>query len=162
MSQENEQELRKYLVWNLGSGNAHVTFESAVHALPAELRGRKPDGAEHSLWEVLEHIRICQRDILEFSRNPDHVSPNWPDGYWPPSQEPPSSEAWGQSVEAFLKDREEMAALIEDTSNNLYERFAHGDGQNLLREALLLVDHNAYHLGEMVLVRRILGAWPAS
>ncbi|MCP5109615.1 MAG: DinB family protein [bacterium] len=160
VSQNSDQELRKYLVWNLQSGNAHVTFEAVVEGLPAELRGRKPTGAEHTLWEVLEHLRICQWDILEFSRNPDHVSPEWPAGYWPATAAPPTTEAWDESVARFLKDRSEMAALVEDPAADLYERFPHGDGQTLLREVLLLADHNAYHLGEMLLVRRLLGAWP--
>jgi hypothetical protein len=123
------------------------------------MRGKRPEGAEHSPWEILEHMRLAQSDILEFSRDPKHTSPEWPSGYWPKKQAPPNSTAWNKSVKAFQADLKATCQLVERPSTNLYARIPHGDGQTILREALLIADHNAYHLGEMVLVRRLLGAW---
>jgi hypothetical protein len=114
---------------------------------------------EHSLWEILEHMRIAQSDILEFSRDAKHVSPEWPSGYWPKSKTPPNDKAWAKSVRAFAADLETMRELVAADSTDLHAPIPHGDGQTILREALLIADHNAYHLGEMVLVRRLLGAW---
>ena len=127
--------------------------------MPAALRGKRPHGAEHSPWEILEHMRIAQWDILEFSRDPRHQSPEWPGGYWPGSPAPPDEKAWDKSVRAFRRDLKAMCDLVANPSTDLYARIPHGDGQTILREALLAADHNAYHLGEMVLVRRLLGAW---
>ncbi|HXR39788.1 MAG TPA: DinB family protein [Terracidiphilus sp.] len=151
--------LRQHLIKLLKGGDAHVVFEEAVRDFPAELRGKTPRGAEHSAWELLEHLRIAQWDILEFSRNPDHKSPEWPGGYWPGSAAPPDAKAWDKSVHAYLEDCKEMCALVGDERTNLFARIPHGDGQTILREALLVADHNAYHLGQMVLLRRLLGAW---
>jgi hypothetical protein len=156
---EHDKELRAHLVDLLKSGHAHATFEDSVKELPAELRGRVPEGATHSPWQVLEHLRLAQWDILEFSRDANHVSPEWPKGYWPQSPAPPGPRAWEESAAAFLRDREGMCALVSDSANDLFARIPHGDGQTLLREALLAADHNAYHIGQMVLVRRLLGAW---
>jgi hypothetical protein len=114
----------------------------------------------HSPWEILEHLRIAQEDILEFGRSPDWVSPEWPAGYWPPSPEPPGEPAWERSLRAFRDDLATMKELVSAPDGDLYEPFPWGDGQTLLRQALLVADHNAYHLGEMVAVRRALGAWP--
>lgn len=154
-----EKALRAHLLDLLGSGNAHITFDRAIHGLPAKLRGVKPPRAPHSAWQILEHLRIAQWDILEFSRNSAHRSPDWPAGYWPPSVAPPAASSWGKTASLFRADLEAMKALIAGPGNDLYAIIPHGDGQTLLREALLLADHNAYHLGEMVLVRRLLGAW---
>jgi hypothetical protein len=151
--------LRQHVVEVLQGGHAHATFDAAVKNMPAALRGKRPKGAEHSSWEILEHLRIAQWDILEFSRNPKHKSPDWPAGYWPSTQAPPDENAWDKSVRAFRKDLKAMCDLIRDESTDLLTQIPHGDGQTILREALLTVDHNAYHLGEMVLVRRLLGAW---
>ena len=156
---EHDQQLREHLVALLTSGHAHATFEDAVKRLPPELRRKIPGGAEHSPWQVLEHLRLAQWDILEFSRNPKHVSPEWPKGYWPEAPAPPGEHAWDESIEAFLRDRKALCDLVSDPTNDLLEKLPHGDGQTLLREALLAADHNAYHIGEMVLVRRLLGAW---
>jgi DinB superfamily len=123
------------------------------------LRGKRPRGAEHSAWEILEHLRIAQWDILEFSRNPKHKSPDWPKGYWPSAAEPPDDRAWDKSVSAFRKDLKAMCDLLADKSTDLFAKIPHGDGQTILREALLTADHNAYHLGELVLLRRLLGTW---
>jgi hypothetical protein len=151
--------LRQHLVEVLKGGHAHATFDAAVKDLPAALRGKRPRGAEHSPWEILEHLRIAQWDILEFSRNPKHKSPDWPTGYWPATQAPPDEKAWDKSVRAFRKDLKAMSDLVTDESADLLAKIPHGNGQTILREALLAVDHNAYHIGEMVLVRRLLGAW---
>lgn len=151
--------LREQLVNLLNGGHAHATFDAAVKNLPVALRGKRPRGAEHSPWEVLEHLRIAQWDILEFSRDARHKSPDWPGGYWPAASAPPDEKAWDKSVRAFRRDLKAMCSLVADPSTNLQARIAHGDGQTILREVLLAADHNAYHLGEMVLLRRMLGAW---
>jgi len=156
---KNEAALREHIVNLLTLGNAHATFEQAVKGLPAELQGTRPKGAEHSPWEILEHLRIAQWDILEFSRDAKHKSPDWPTGYWPQSAAPPDEKAWDKSVRAFRRDLKAMCGLVQDEKTNLYAKIPHGDGQTILREALLTADHNAYHVGELVLVRRLLGAW---
>lgn len=161
MAEDRDAGLRKQLVELIKGGNAHTDFEKALEDFPAELRGTRPTGSPHSPWELLEHMRIAQWDILEFSRDPNHKSPDWPEGYWPTAPEPPDAESWDRSVHAFRKDMQEMCALIADGQNDLYANIPHGDGQTLLREALLVADHNAYHLGQFVLVRRLLGAWSA-
>jgi hypothetical protein len=155
----NDKSLREHVLKLLEGGHAHVTFEAAVKGIPAALRGKRPKGVEHSLWEILEHMRIAQSDILEFSRDAKHVSPEWPAGYWPKTRNPPNDKAWAKSVRAFEADGEAMRTLVTAGSTDLHAPIAHGDGQTILREALLIADHNAYHLGEMVLVRRLLGAW---
>jgi hypothetical protein len=154
-----DQSLREHLLYLLRGGGAHANFESAIKGLSADLRGKRPKGAEHSPWEILEHMRLAQSDILEFSRDPKHVSPAWPEGYWPKTPAPPSAAAWTRSVRAFRSDLEAMCALVSDKSTDLLARIPHGDGQTIMREALLTADHNAYHLGELVLVRRLLGEW---
>jgi hypothetical protein len=151
--------LRTHLVALLKGGQAHVTLEAAIKGLPVALRGKRPKGAEHSPWEILEHLRIAQGDILEFSRDAKHVSPEWPRGYWPKTQAPPNDKAWAKSVRSINADLEAMCALVADESTDLHAPIPHGSGQTILREALLIADHNAYHLGEMVTVRRLLGAW---
>jgi len=151
--------LRDQVVSLLRGGNAHVTFDDAVKDLPAKFRGIKPEGAEHTAWELVEHMRIAQWDILEFSRDSKHVSPDWPEGYWPKTPNPPSDTAWKKSIASIRNDREAMIDLVSDPKTDLYEEIPHGSGQNLLREALLIADHNAYHLGEFVLLQRLIGAW---
>jgi len=154
-----DKPVREHLVKLLEGGQAHVTFDAAVRGLPAALRGKKPKGAEHSAWEILEHIRIATWDILEFSRDGKHVSPKWPDGYWPKSPKPPNEKAWAKSIQAVNSDIKAMSKLVEADTTDLYAAIPHGDGQTIMREALLIADHNAYHIGELVLVRRLLGAW---
>ena len=156
---DNDKSLREHLVKLLEGGHAHVTFEAAVKGVPAGLRGKRPKGSEHSLWEILEHMRIATWDILEFSRDAKHVSPKWPDGYWPKSPKPPNEKAWTKSVQAINADIKAMSKLVASKSTDLHAPIPHGQGQTILREALLIADHNAYHLGEIVLVRRLLGAW---
>ncbi len=157
---DSNRELRRHLVDLLQSCGAHLNFDNAVADLPAKLRGKKPPGIPHSPWRLIEHLRIAQRDILEFCRNPRHVSPTFPDGYWPESDAPPSSEAWDATIAAFQTDLQSMCDLVADQTTDLFARIPHGDGQTILREALLVADHNAYHLGQLVVVRRALGAWP--
>lgn len=154
--------LRQHLLDLLKAGNAHTTVQEALKDFPAELRGKRPKGAPHSPWELLEHMRIAQWDILEFSRNPHHKSPKFPDGYWPGEPEPPDAKAWDRSVHSFCQDLETLCSLVADEGTDLYARIPHGDGQTLLREALVTADHNAYHLGQLVLLRRMLGAWEVS
>jgi uncharacterized damage-inducible protein DinB len=151
--------LRQQLLNFLRGGHAHVTFEDAVHGFPVSKAGVRPAGLPHSGWELLEHIRISQNDILRFCQSPDYASPKWPEGYWPSHQAPPSAEHWERSIESFYRDRAAFEELLLDPKRALHEPFPWGEGQTLLREALLIVNHNAYHLGQLVSVRRALGAW---
>ncbi len=151
--------LRQQLIELLKGGHAHTNYQEAFQDFPAEMRGKRPKGAPHSGWEILEHMRIAQWDILEFSRDPDHKSPEFPKGYWPESPEPPDPKAWDRSVNSFCQDMHSLCALIADDSTDLNARIPHGTGQTVLREALLAADHNAYHLGQLILLRRLLGAW---
>jgi hypothetical protein len=153
--------LRKQLIENLNSSNAHADFAQSIRDFPSEMRGKRPKGSPHSPWEVLEHMRLAQWDILEFSRDAKHESPKWPEGYWPPEPEPPDDKAWDRSVQQFCQDNDALCKLVEDESSDLFAKLPHGDGQTLLREALLTADHNAYHLGQLVLLRRTLGSWSA-
>lgn len=151
--------LRKHLLYLLGGGGAHADFDSVTAGWPVKLRGQRPNGLPHTAWQLLEHMRIAQWDILEFSRNPEHVSPEWPDGYWPATDTPANQAAWAKSVKAFQADLEGMMKLVRSRRRDLFARIPHGNGQTLLREALLVADHNAYHLGELTYLRRALGAW---
>lgn len=157
---DTDKALRQHLLYLLGGGGAHLNFDSAIADLPAELRGRKPPGVPHTPWRLLEHMRIAQWDILEFSRNPRHKSPKFPEGYWPEGDAPPDDAAWDRSVLAFRADLQAMQDLVADPATDLFARIPHGERQTVLREALLIADHNAYHLGQLVVVRRALGAWP--
>ncbi|MFY9741857.1 MAG: DinB family protein [Candidatus Sulfotelmatobacter sp.] len=154
-----DKALREHLIDLLSGGGAHAKFGDVVNGIPENLRGVKPDGLPHSAWMLLEHLRLAQWDILEFSRNPKHESPKWPEGYWPASEAPATPAAWNKSIQQFRKDAEAMQELIENPKTDLYTRIPWGDGQTILREALLIADHNAYHLGQLVDVRRVLGAW---
>jgi hypothetical protein len=160
MAQDPHASLRQHLVELLIGGHAHAKFEDAIEGLPAKLRGEKPDNFPHSPWMILEHLRITQWDILEFSRNQKHESPKWPEGYWPESATPPSDAAWKKSILSFRRDLDEMKKLVANADEEqLYAPIPHGDGQTLLREALLVADHNSYHLGQLILVRKMLGTW---
>ncbi len=159
MSDKLVQELRKQLIETLKGGNAHATFDDAVPDTPEKVRGKKPEGMPHSPWMLLEHLRIAQWDILEFSRNSKHKSPKWPEGYWPKTAAPANAKAWDESVDAFRKDLKELQELVKDPKTDLTAKIPWGDGQNVLREALLAADHNAYHIAQIVDVRRALGAW---
>jgi hypothetical protein len=161
MSQDNDpnRALRDHLLYLLRGGGAHVAFEKALAGLPAELRGKKAPGLPHTAWQLLEHLRLAQWDILEFSRTRDHVSPDFPAGYWPQTEAPPDETAWDRSLESFRKDLKALQDLVDDPATDLYAKIPWGDGQTILREALLTADHNAYHLGQIVNVRQALGAW---
>ena len=152
--------LREHLVYLLKGGGAHVHFMDAVEGFPEAKRGAFIAELPHTGWQLLEHCRIAQWDILEFSRNPKHVSPGFPEGYWPKTPGPPDAAAWDKSVEAFQRDLDEMTGLVKSLKTDLYAKIPHGDGQTILREVLLLADHTAYHLGQLVDLRRALGAWP--
>jgi hypothetical protein len=152
--------LREQLLELLKGGHAHLDFEAAIADLPAELRGERPPGLPHTPWRLLEHMRIAQWDILRFSIDPDHVSPEFPAGYWPEGDAPPDASAWDRSVRAFRDDLKAMMDLVADPRTDLFKPIPGGQGQTVLREALLVADHNAYHLGQLVAVRRLLGAWP--
>jgi hypothetical protein len=154
--------LRKHILNVLRGGGAHVGFDEAIADFPARLRGAKPSDAPHTAWQLLEHMRLAQWDILEFSRKPTHVSPGFPAGYWPSTEAPPDEKAWEKSVAAFHADLKAMQQLVSDPKIDLLARVQHPEAQEkhtLLREALLVADHNAYHLGQLVLLRRLLGAW---
>ena len=153
------QSLRQHLLELLEGGHAHATFEAALKDLPENLRGTKPANFPHSAWMILEHLRIAQWDILEFSRNAKHVSPKWPEGYWPKTATPASAAEWDKSVTQFCDDLKAMKDMAGDPKTDLFAPLAWGDGQTILREALLLADHNAYHVAQLVDVRRLLGDW---
>ncbi len=156
MDMDKDAELRRRLINLLTKAEAHVDAGSELKSFPRHLRGRKPEGAPHTPWQLLEHMRIAQWDILRFSVDPKHVSPKWPEGYWPETEAPPGGKAWTQSVRQFLDDLKEMCKVVRDPRRDLYAPIPHGEGQTLLREALLVADHNAYHLGQIVMARRIL------
>jgi len=146
--------LRKILSWE----DAHAGFDAAVADVPPALRGVAPKGFPHTPWQLLEHMRICQHDILDFCRNPAYVELRMED-YWPPSAEPHTAKAWRESVAAFRRDRAQLVELADDAHLDLLALIPHGNGQTYLRELLLVADHNAYHVGQLVAVRRALGAW---
>jgi hypothetical protein len=158
MSHDQVTALREHLVSLLSGKEAHLDFDRAVADLPADLRGRRVPGVPHTAWRLLEHMRIAQWDILEFSRNPKHVSPTFPEGYWPAGDAPAKPADWDRSIKSFRNDLKEMQELVADPTD-LFAPLPHGQGQTVLREALLVADHNAYHLGQLVVVRRALGAW---
>lgn len=155
---EKDRSLREHLLYLLRGGGAHLSFDDAVKEFPEELINRKAEGAAYTPWQLLEHMRIAQWDILEFSRSASHVSPPWPEGYWPDKSFEAGADDWRRSVEAFRRDLRAVEALVEDPSVDLHARIQHGDGQTVLREALLVADHNAYHLGALVTLRRALEA----
>jgi hypothetical protein len=159
MTADHEQSLRIHLLELLAGGNAHAKFEDIIKRLPTRLRGVKPAKFPHTAWMLLEHLRLAQWDILEFSRNPKHVSPPWPSGYWPKTEAPPSAAAWNKSVQQFRGDLKAMQALVANRKTDLFARIPWGDGQTILREALLVADHNSHHLGQLLDLRRLLGSW---
>jgi hypothetical protein len=148
--------LREHLLYLLRGGGAHISFDDTVKDFPVELINRKVEGVPYTPWQVLEHMRLAQWDILEFSRDAAHVSPAWPEGYW--SKDDGDAEKWHATIETFRADLEAVCALVEDPATDLYARIPHGEGQTILREALLVADHNAYHLGVLVVLKRALAA----
>jgi len=156
----NDKSLREHLSNLLSGRGAHLDWKASFAGIPPKIRGIRPSGMPHSLWELLEHMRIAQWDILEFSRTRRHASPDWPKGYWPRNQTPPSATAWNTSIKKFRRDLKTMQHLVANPKTDLHARIPWGESQTILREALLLADHNAYHLGQLVDLRRLLGAWP--
>jgi hypothetical protein len=155
----NDESLRDHVTYLLEGGGAHAKFDDVIEDLPSNLRGTKPDRFPHTAWMLLEHLRLAQWDILEFSRNSKHVSPEWPKGYWPQTEAPPSDAAWNKSIQQFRRDLKYMQELVADPKTDLFARIPWGDGQTVLREALLVADHNAYHVAQFIDLRRLLGAW---
>ncbi|MEO5996413.1 MAG: DinB family protein [Chitinophagaceae bacterium] len=158
-NKSNEAILKHQLVEVITKGNAHASFEEVVEDIPLKDLGAKLGNLPYSIWQLVEHIRITQKDILEFSRNPQHVSPEWPDEYWPEKPGPANEQEWLQSLEQIKKDRKAFIDLLNDPAADLYTQYAHGEGQNLLREALLIADHTSYHMGEIIVLRRLLNDW---
>jgi hypothetical protein len=154
-----EKAWREHLRKALGWGDAHVAWKKAVADFPLKSRGSKPPGIPHSGWDLLEHTRIAQWDMLEFCRNSKHVSPDFPAGYWPKDSTPPDASAWEKSVKSFEQDLHSMEKLVADPNTDLLAPIPGGSGQTILREALLVADHNSYHLGQFVLLRKLLGNW---
>ncbi len=159
MANADDRALREQLVAFLRGGQAHADLKAIVDGFPAELRGAVPKGAEHSAWQLLEHIRIALNDLLDFSTNPDYVQPEWPNDYWPAEPAPSDSSAWDASVKALHQDIADFEELVGEPESNLYATIPWGQGQTLLREVLLAGQHTSYHLGQIVLLRRLLGAW---
>ncbi len=149
--------LRDQVVALLRTGHAHLGFEDVVADWPAALRGAKPPGQPFTPWRILEHIRISQWDIVEFTKSAKHVSPEWPSGYWPDTDAPGDDAVWDRSVAQVERDLRAMAKLVADPKTDLFARIPHGTGQTILREALVLADHNSYHLGQLLLLKRLLG-----
>jgi hypothetical protein len=158
MAKQETLSLRKHLADLLRMKGAHIDFASTVADFPAALRGVKPKGAPHTAWQLLEHLRFAQEDILDFCRNPHYKEKKWPDDYWPSSDAPPNDKAWDQSVQRFQEDLKEMQELVADTKHDLLATIPHGKSQTLLREALLVADHNSYHLGQLMFLRKMLEA----
>jgi len=153
---EDNKSLRDHLLSLVRGGNAHISFEDFIKDFPADKCGERIEGLPYTAWQVLEHMRIAQRDILEFSRDAKHVSPKWPEGYWPAHDEVGNAELWYGSVDMFRSDLREVEDLIAKSATDLFARISHGSGQTVLREALLVADHNAYHLGVLVAIQRML------
>lgn len=143
----------------LNKGNAHVSLDDALKNIPFEVLGKKPYGLPYSIWQLAEHIRVSQWDIVEFSYNEKHVSPKWPDEYWPSEAVPSSASEWKKCVDQITNDRKKFIELLKGAGHEIYTPFDYGEGQTLLREALVLADHNSYHTGEIIVLRRLLGIW---
>jgi hypothetical protein len=154
-----EQALRKQIAAVLAWKDAHVDFDAAVEGIPVDARGTRPTGLPYSAWQLLEHLRLAQHDILDFCINPDYEEMKWPDDYWPASPEPPDEQSWDESIRRYRADRSALERLAMDTSVDLFAKIPHGSGQTCLRELLLVADHGAYHVGQLILVRRLLGIW---
>jgi hypothetical protein len=160
MTTKTSEVLRKQLARALDWEDAHVGFDGAVKGLPAGLRGRRPKGLPHSPWELLEHLRLVQWDLLDFCVNSDYAERRFPDDYWPKTVRPPRARSWNESIAAFRANRKALQALVLDQKIDLFARIPHGEGQTYLREILLVIDHGAYHVGQLVMARKLLGAWP--
>ena len=159
MKPNEDKALREHVVYLINGGGAHASFDDVIAKVPAKLRGAKAEKLPHTPWMLLEHLRIAQWDILEFSRNKDHESPKWPEGYWPDANAVPRAAEWEKSIKSFRKDLKAMEKLVSDPKIDLFKKIPWGDGQTILREALLVADHNAYHIAQLVDVLRALDAW---
>ena len=159
MDTQTREALVAQLTQLLEGGNAHATFEQAVAELPAPLRNQAVPGVPYTIWHLVEHLRIAQWDIVEFTLDPNHESPEWPAGYWPTKDSAVDEAGWQAALEAIARDQQRFLDLLHDPATDLFTPLPHGDGQNVLREALLIGDHAAYHTGEIILLRRLLGAW---
>jgi DinB superfamily len=153
---QQEASLRKHLFYVLKGGGAHVSLDDFVRDFPVDLCGNRVEGLPYTAWQVLEHMRIAQWDILEFTRDPSHVSPDFPSGYWPAPDQNGTPELWSETLEKFRHDQSEMQKLVADEKSDLHAKLPHGNGQTILREALLIADHNAYHLGALAVIMRLL------
>lgn len=151
-------QLSRLLSWE----DAHVDFDTAVAGIPPELRGKQPPGTPYSPWQLLEHLRLTQGDILDFCRNPDYQARSWPDDYWPRSSDPPTAKAWDDSIQRFREDRKALQQVATDPNVDLTARIPHGEDQTYLRELVLAADHAAYHIGQLIVIRRLLGTWPST
>jgi len=156
---DHDNKIIEELVNLLKGGGAHASFKDAIKGLPAAMRGVKPDSLPYSIWQLVEHIRIAQLDMLEFSKDGRHKSPEWPEGYWPLEEAPASDAAWRKSVKQIESDLEQFIRLMQEV--DIYKPIPHGSGQSILREALQIADHNAYHIAEIIVIRRLLGVWKA-
>ena len=159
MNEKNDEALREHLLALLKGGQAYAKFDEIVSDFPADLRGKKVKGLPHTAWMLLEHMRLAQWDILDFSTNPKYKAMTFPDDYWPKTEAPASAAAWNHGIKEFKKDLEAMQDLVAKPKTDLFRKIPWGEGQTILREALLIADHNAYHLGQLVTLRRLLGAW---
>jgi len=155
----NQSRIRELLLEQLSGKNAHVDFERATDGLGLEEVSKKPDSFPHTIWELVEHIRIAQHDIVAFSQSADYQSPSWPEEYWPKSEKPQNELQWKESVAAVKNDHQIMVQMVKNKENDLLKTIPHGDGQTLFREAMLIVDHNAYHIGQIVQMRKVMGLW---
>jgi hypothetical protein len=161
MAENNKDDsIRKHVLYLLRGGGAHLSFDDFIASFPADLCNRQIEGLPYTPWQVLEHMRLAQWDILEFSRDPNHISPEFPKGYWPKPKELGTSALWQKTVDEFRNDLQAMEALVEDEATDLHAKIPHGNGQTILREALLIADHNAYHLGVLAVMSRIVKTVP--
>jgi uncharacterized damage-inducible protein DinB len=157
MNTQADIQLREQLIKHLQGGQAYMPLKHMLKEIPFDQLGIKPDGLPYSLYQQFYHIRLAQHDILEFSRNPEYESPDWPENYWPKQQAPADEQEWKQLVEGYFDERQQLCDLISDTGNDLFTPFPHGSGQTLLREALLVIEHTSYHTGQLLLILRLLG-----
>lgn len=156
---KNQLRVRELLLEQLSGKNAHVDFQRAVEGLTLKDVGIKPNSFPYTIWQLVEHIRIAQHDIVAFSQSADYESPDWPEGYWPKSEKPADKQAWNKSLADIKNDYDIMVAMVKNEEKDLLAPIPHGDGQTLFREAMLIVDHNSYHIGQIVLMRRAMGIW---
>ena len=155
-----EQQLKKHLSTLVSGKGAHADFDTAVKGISSDHYGAEVKGLPYTLWQIVEHMRLSQNDILDYMRNPDYKERSWPEGYWPKEGKPPKKDSWDQSVKSIKKDLREVKTIIENPKTDLFAQVPHGEkGHTILREVLLIADHNAYHVGQIIVIRRLLGDW---